>query len=80
MRNCYPLISEEERLRLQAGFALSETSKALKGMGSIKALGPDGYPALFFKRTWGLTGLPLHHFTDDLLNGEEVPLEAAEAL
>lgn len=59
---------------------LAETSKALKGTRSLKALGPDGYQALFFKRTWSLTGLSVLHFAQDLLKEAEIPVEVAKAL
>lgn len=49
-------------------------------MGSLKALGLDGYQPLFFKSIWDLTGQALHQFTQEVLRGEEIPLEAAEAL
>lgn len=80
MRNCYPQISEEDQSCLQAEYSIAETKKALNGMGSMKAPGPDGYQALFFKRTWERTSHALHHFSLGVLKGEEFPNEAAEAL
>lgn len=43
MKGCFPPLSEYMRLQLEAYFSFDETSKALRGMGSMKAPGPDGY-------------------------------------
>lgn len=67
------MIQDEAQTRLHADFSLLETKKALAGMGPMKAPGPDGFQALFFKRTWKFTGHALHHFAKGVLNGEDFP-------
>ncbi|KAA3466904.1 non-ltr retroelement reverse transcriptase [Gossypium australe] len=43
-------ISHETSEGLQSPFKEEEVQMALKGMGSTKAPGPDGFPALFFQK------------------------------
>lgn len=80
MRKCFPPILEETRRELEVDYSLAETSKALKGMGSLKSPGPDGYQPLFFMKTWNLTGQDLHSFAQGVLGGGDFSAEAAEAL
>lgn len=61
-------------------YTLEETHKSLMGMGSLKAPGPDGFHALFFKKTWNLTGRALHSFAQGILQGGDFPPEVTEAL
>lgn len=80
MRGCFPPLNEHTRQALAASFLFEDTSNALRGMGSMKAPGPDGYQPIFFEHTWEVTGHALHQFTQRILEGEEVPLDAAEVL
>lgn len=43
-------ISDEANFMLTAKYIEDEIRTALKGMGSTKALGDDGFPTLFFQK------------------------------
>lgn len=55
MRNYFPPILEEAQKGLEVELSIADKSRALKGMGSLKAPGQDGYQPLFIKRIWILT-------------------------
>lgn len=80
MRGCFPPLNKHMRRSLAADFTLEDTANALKGMGSMKAPGPDGYQHIFFKQTWEVTGQALYQFAQRTLEGVEVSLDVAEVL
>jgi hypothetical protein len=41
---------------LLADYTDEEITSALHGIGDLKAPGPDGMPAIFFKKFWDLVG------------------------
>lgn len=45
-------ISAEDQARLTNSVALWETTKAVKSMQPLKALGPDGFQPLFYQKYW----------------------------
>ena len=47
-----PVVTEEDNTKLCAPFTDKEISDALFQIGPLKAPGPDGFPARFFKRNW----------------------------
>lgn len=49
-------------------------------MRLLKALGPNGYQALFFHRTWRFTGPTLFDFVKVVLENAEVPSGANESM
>lgn len=59
---------------------MTESHMASWEMGSLKAQNLDGYPPVFFKRTWDILGPAVHDFAEGVLTGKEVLMEAAEAL
>lgn len=65
---------------MQAEYTEEETSIALKGMGSLKASSPDGFESIFFKKTWERIGPAVFAFVNGVFKGEEIPMEATEAL
>lgn len=58
---------------------MEETKRVPRDMGSYKALGPDGYQAIFFKKTWHITGEAVHSFVKKAIEDGEISEEAAEA-
>lgn len=53
---------------------------ALKDMGSYKAIGPDGFHVLFFKKTWSFTGQALLSFLQKVMTEQVIPKEEAKDL
>ena len=51
-----PCISEEENRELCRIPSREEIRKVVFGMKSLKAPGPDGFPALFYKHYWDIVG------------------------
>ena len=49
-----PLVNDEMNEDLCKPFSEQEISDALFQIGPLKAPGPDGFPAGFFHRNWGL--------------------------
>lgn len=70
----------EMRVAMEEELSKEETMRALSGIGSYKAPGPDGCQAVFFKNTWAITGKVVYSFVKDILEGGNLPAEAAEAL
>lgn len=64
---------------LERSYSMEDTQMALKNMGSFKAPGPNGYHAIFFKRTWHLLREVVHSFVQTILEGGEMLEEASEA-
>lgn len=50
-----------------------EIKQALDGMGDLKAPGPDGMPALFYKKFWDITGKDVVREVKTLINGGDMP-------
>ena len=51
-----PCITEEENIELCKVPTQSEIKKELFQMQTLKALGPDGFPVLFYKKYWAIVG------------------------
>jgi hypothetical protein len=49
------------------------SASALNGIGDLKALGPDGMPAIFFKKFWELIGNRVKSEVLQVLNGSVMP-------
>lgn len=56
IRGRFSNLNDDARLFLKEEYIANEVHKALKTMGSLKALGPDGYQAVLYKKTWSTTG------------------------
>lgn len=76
----YPIIKEGTPEELGKELTMEETKRALWEIGSYKAPGPNDYQAIFFKATWSLIGQAIPSFIKGILEGGEVPQEAAEVL
>jgi hypothetical protein len=68
-RNVSPQMNEF----LIADFTEEEVNAALNGIGDIKAPGPDGMPAIFFKKYWELIGSRVKNEVLYVLNGGAMP-------
>lgn len=69
----FPRLDAGTREDLGKEVLMEETMRALKGVGSYKASGPDGCQAIFFKRTWHITGEVVYSFGRMVLEGRETP-------
>lgn len=63
----FPALKEDNRRMLGARYTEEETKIALKGMRSLKAPGPDGFQAMFVKKTWEQTGPAVFAFAKGVL-------------
>jgi hypothetical protein len=58
---------------LIADFTEEDVTAALNGIGDIRAPGPDGMPAIFFKKYWELIGSRVKNEVLYVLNGGAMP-------
>jgi hypothetical protein len=56
---------------LLSEFTRDEVWTALKSIGNLKALGPDGNPALFYKEFWEFVGDDVVEAVPNVLRGEQ---------
>ncbi|KAA3462890.1 reverse transcriptase [Gossypium australe] len=61
-------ITQEINDELNSPFKEDEVYAALKGMGPLKAPGPDGFPALFFQKFWHIVGKEVLEYCLGILN------------
>ncbi|KAA3483658.1 reverse transcriptase [Gossypium australe] len=62
-------ISEEDNRRLTMPYIKEEIWEALTSMGATKALGEDGFPAIFFQKLWHIIGDEVSTYCLQQLNG-----------
>jgi hypothetical protein len=55
------------------GFTPEEVKCALEAIGDLKAPGPDGMTAVFYKRFWDMVGPQVMHEVLEVLNGGAMP-------
>ncbi|KAH1080011.1 hypothetical protein J1N35_019772 [Gossypium stocksii] len=63
-------ISDEDNRKLLASYNGEEIRGVLFKIGSTKAQGEDGFPALFYQRCWDIIGNDVVAFCLHILNGE----------
>lgn len=56
----HPRVTQAMNNALLAEFTPQEIKKALFQMGDLKAPGPDGMPAIFYKSFWFSMGVKCH--------------------
>ena len=49
-------LTKDDLVNIERPFTEEEVYRALKDMGPIMALGPDGFHALFYQSYWGIVG------------------------
>lgn len=66
-------VTPETNMWLTRDFTAEEVKLALDGIGDLKAPGPDGLPASFFKQNWDLVGPKVTEEVLAVLNGAAMP-------
>lgn len=74
VRECLPSWDATINERLVKDVSMEETTNMQRGMGSYKASGPDGYQAVFFKKTWHLIAGAVHTFDRKVTEDGEMTL------
>lgn len=75
----FPSIRLDQVAWLEREVTPEETWKALSSMSSLKASGPDGFPVLFFQKSWSYTGPALVDFVKRIVERAEINREANES-
>jgi hypothetical protein len=66
-------VTDDMNDSLLKDYSDEEIKYALDCMGDLKAPGPDGIPALFYKKYWNIVGQDVCREVRSLLNGGEMP-------
>ena len=66
-------VTMEMNICLLAQFTLEEVKKALYAIGNLKAPGPDGLHAIFYKRFWNMMGDDLVREVLQAVNTATIP-------
>lgn len=75
-----PRVTSDMNEMLTAEFTADEVKCALDSIGDLKAPGPDGMPAVFFKEYWDLIGGKLTEEVLKVLNGQQIPPDGIKQL
>ena len=67
------MITEEQNAMLAAEFVKAEVDEALRQMESLKALGLDGLPPLFYQKLWPSIGEDVSSAILSCLNSGSIP-------
>jgi len=71
---CVPSrVTAEMNGDLMKEYTEEEIKQALDSMGDLKAPGPEGMTALFYKKIWGMVGKDVVREVTALLNGVVMP-------
>lgn len=68
----FPRIGEKQRSDLRKEYSLEEAWKALMEMSPLKAPGPDSIQAIFFQKTWEVTGVALFDYAMEVVEKAEI--------
>lgn len=68
-----PRVSAEANHLLTLPFTAKEVTEALSSMFPLKSPGPDGFPALFYKRFWNIIGSNIISSVLEFLNSKTLP-------
>uniref|UniRef100_A0A8R7PKG3 Endonuclease/exonuclease/phosphatase domain-containing protein n=1 Tax=Triticum urartu TaxID=4572 RepID=A0A8R7PKG3_TRIUA len=66
-------VTPEMNEMLAKAFTGEEIKEVLDSIGDLKAPGPDGMPAIFYKRFWHMVGPKIQEEVLRVLNGGEIP-------
>jgi hypothetical protein len=66
-------VTIEMNTSLTREFSVEEVKEALDSIGDLKEPGPDGMPAIFYKKFWHLVGPKIQEEVIEVLNGGQMP-------
>jgi hypothetical protein len=66
-------VTEGMNTMLLRVYTVQEVNEALESIGDLKAPGPDGMPAIFYKKFWYMVGPKIQQEVLDVLNGGMMP-------
>jgi hypothetical protein len=75
LEHVQPRVSNYINDSLCSPFTEDEVIEALQNIGDLKAPGPDGMPAIFYKTFWDVVGDQVKNEVLQVLNGGPVPVE-----
>jgi predicted XRE-type DNA-binding protein len=75
LEHVQPRVSNFINDSLCSPFTEDEVIEALQNIGDLKAPGPDGMPAIFYKTFWDVVGDQVKNEVLQVLNGGPVPVE-----
>lgn len=73
MGKVQPRVNSAMNESLSSPYTEDEIVQALNGIGDLKAPGPDGMPAIFFKKFWDTIGNQVKQEVMTVLNGDAIP-------
>jgi hypothetical protein len=73
LRHIPQVVSDEMNVNLRRPYTGEEIKEALESIGDLKAPGPDGMPAVFFKKFWQVVGEKIEEEVLAFLNGGVMP-------
>jgi hypothetical protein len=73
LRHIPQVVSDEMNVNLNRPYTGEEIKEALESIGDLKAPGPDGMPAVFFKKFWQVVGEKIQEEVLAFLNGGVMP-------
>lgn len=73
MATVKPVVTSQMNRLLIAPYTPEEVKRALFQIGDMKALGPDGLHAVFFKRFWHIMGHEITKEVLDAINHKKIP-------
>ncbi|XP_074298106.1 uncharacterized protein LOC141628922 [Silene latifolia] len=71
--NLFQDFSSKDWVWLTKPFSIAEIEKAINNMGALKAPGPDGYQALFYRKNWDTVADSLCLMVIKALEGKGIP-------
>lgn len=75
LQSVQPRVTDQMNELLCAEYTEEEVKAALNNIDDLKAAGPDGMPAIFFKRFWSTVGEQVTKEVLKVLRGGEMPEE-----
>ena len=75
LEHCQDRVTQEDYATLSAPFSTEQISKAISALSPWKAPGPDGIPAIFYRKLADHVAPALTHMFNNMLKGDRLPAE-----